>query len=104
MAKPELVPETEYLRKLTIRLLLDQERERFDALLEKGRTTWNWDDRVPIYREVVQTLEEDVPILYLSKTIIAVAYREFLKGFGAGAATWFGYYGGGMKKVWLEKA
>jgi hypothetical protein len=34
MAKLELVPETEYLRKLTIRLLLDHERERFDALLE----------------------------------------------------------------------
>ena len=34
MAKPQLVPETEYLRKLTIRLLLDQERERFDRLLE----------------------------------------------------------------------
>jgi hypothetical protein len=35
MAKPRLVPETEYLRKLTIRLLLDEERERFDGLLEK---------------------------------------------------------------------
>ena len=21
--------------------------KRLDALLEKGRTTWNWDDRVP---------------------------------------------------------
>ena len=34
MAKPELVPETEYLGKVTIRLLLEEERERFDALLE----------------------------------------------------------------------
>jgi hypothetical protein len=58
----------------------------------------------PIYREVVQTIQEDVPILYVSKTIIPVAYRDFLKGFEAGAATWFGYYGGGMKKVWLDKA
>lgn len=62
------------------------------------------DDRVPIYRDVVQAIQEDVPILYLSKTIIPVAYRDFLKGFGAGAATWFGYYGGGMKNVWLDKA
>ena len=78
--------------------------KKVDALLEKGRTTWNWDERVPIYREVVQTLQEDVPVLYLAKTIIPVAYRDFLKGHGAGAATWFGYYGGGMKKVWLDKA
>ena len=34
MAKSKLVPETEYLRKVTVRLLLDHERERFDALLE----------------------------------------------------------------------
>jgi peptide/nickel transport system substrate-binding protein len=78
--------------------------KKLDALLEKGRTTWNWDDRVPIYREVVQTIQADVPILYLTKTIIAIAYRDSLKGHEAGAATWFGYYGGGMKKVWLEKA
>jgi peptide/nickel transport system substrate-binding protein len=78
--------------------------KKLDALLEKGRTTWNWDDRVPIYRDVVQTIQADVPILYLTKTIIAIAYRDSVKGHEAGAATWFGYYGGGMKKVWLEKA
>src|SRR5450631_3940059 len=34
MSKPKLVPETEYLRKLIIRLVREEERERFDALLE----------------------------------------------------------------------
>ncbi len=74
-----------------------------DELLEKGRTTWEWKDRVPIYQEVVKIIREDLPILYLAKSIIPVAYREYVRGFDAGAGTWFGYYGGGLKKVWLDK-
>ncbi len=77
--------------------------KELDPLLEKGRTTWNWEDRVPIYRKVVEINKEDLPILYLSKQVIPVAYRDFVKGHEAGAGTWFGYYGGGIKKVWLDK-
>jgi peptide/nickel transport system substrate-binding protein len=77
--------------------------KELDELLEKGRTTWKWEDRVPIYRKVVEIIKEDLPILYLAKTIIPVVYRDYVKGFEAGAATWFGYYGGGMKKTWLDK-
>ena len=77
--------------------------KEMDALLEKGRTTWRWEDRVPIYRRVVEIIREDLPILYLSKSIIPIAYRDYVKGHEAGAATWFGYHGGGLKKVWLDK-
>ena len=77
--------------------------KELDELLEKGRATWNWEERVPIYRRVVEIITEDLPILYLGKQVIPVAYRDYFKGYGAGAATWFGYYGGGMKKVWLDK-
>jgi hypothetical protein len=51
----------------------------------------------------VEIIKEDLPILYLAKMVIPVARREYVKGYEAGAATWFGYYGGGMKKVWLDK-
>jgi len=74
-----------------------------DRLLEKGRTTWNWEDRVPIYQKVVEMVKEDLPILYLAKAVIPVAHRDYVKGHEFGSGTWFGYYGGGMKKVWFDK-
>jgi peptide/nickel transport system substrate-binding protein len=77
--------------------------KELNELLEKGRTTWKWEDRVPIYQKVVEIIKEDLPIFYFAKMVIPIAYRDYLKGHGAGAATWFGYYGGGMKKVWLDK-
>jgi len=77
--------------------------KEMDELLIKGRMTWKWEDRVPIYRKVVEILREDLPIHYLAKTIICICYRDFVKGHEGGASTWFGYYGGGMKMVWLDK-
>ena len=77
--------------------------KEMDELLEKGRTAWKWEDRVPIYQKVVEIIKEDLPILYLAKSVIPVAYRDYVKGHEAGAGTWFGYYGGGMLKVWLDR-
>ena len=74
-----------------------------DTLLEKGRTTWNWEDRVPIYRKALEILREDLPIIYLAKTLIPLVHRDYVEGLEGRASTWFGYYGGGMKKVWLDK-
>jgi hypothetical protein len=51
----------------------------------------------------VETIKDDLPILYLAKSIIPLAYRDYVKGHGAGMATWYGYYKGGMKMVWLDK-
>ena len=44
--------------------------KELDDLLEKGRTTWNWEDRAPIYQKVVEIIKEDLPILYLAKSVI----------------------------------
>jgi peptide/nickel transport system substrate-binding protein len=74
-----------------------------DELLEKGRTTWKWEDRVPIYQKIVEIIKEDLPILYLTKSVIPVAYRDYVKGHEVGASTWFGYYGGGFSRVWLDR-
>ncbi len=71
--------------------------------LEQGRTKWRWEERLPIYQKVIEIIKEDLPLLYLSKSIIPLAYRDYVKEFGAGMATWFGYHGGGFKKVWLDK-
>jgi len=75
----------------------------FDKLLGEGRAAFKWEERVPIYKKVVERIREDLPILYLAKSIIPIAYRDYVKGHGGGASTWFGYYGGGMRMVWLDK-
>jgi peptide/nickel transport system substrate-binding protein len=77
--------------------------KEMDKLLEEGRATWKWEDRVPIYKKVVEMNMEDLPILYVAKSIIPVAYQQYVKGHEAGMATWFGYYQGGIKCVWLDK-
>lgn len=77
--------------------------QELDRLLEQGRTKLRWEERLPIYQKVIEIVKDDLPILYLSKSIIPLAYRDYVKGFGAGMATWFGYHGGGFKKVWLDK-
>ena len=73
--------------------------KELDQLLEKGRTTWKWEERVPFYQKAVEIIKEDLPVLFLLRFVTPLAYREYVKGFEAGAGTWFGYYGGGMKRL-----
>jgi peptide/nickel transport system substrate-binding protein len=74
-----------------------------DRLLEEGRKISKWEDRMQVYKKVVDLIKEDLPILYVSKSIIPTATRDYVKGHEFGMATWFGYYRGGMKKVWFDK-
>jgi len=77
--------------------------KQLDELLEKGRATWKWEERVPIYKKVVEIIKEELPLFYILKPSIPIAIRDYVKGHEFGAATWFGYYGGGFKKVWIDK-
>jgi peptide/nickel transport system substrate-binding protein len=77
--------------------------KEMDRLVEQGRATWKWEDRVPIYKKVVELNMEDLAIHYLSKAINPIAWRDYVKGHSGGMSTWFSYYHGGMKKVWLDK-
>jgi len=58
---------------------------------------------MPIYKKVVEIVREDLPILYLAKPINPMAWRDYLKGHEGGCSTWYGYYGGGMSRVWFDK-
>ena len=49
-------------------------------MLQKGRAILSRDERIAIYRQVVEILMDDVPILYVSKPIVGVAFREHVKG------------------------
>jgi peptide/nickel transport system substrate-binding protein len=77
--------------------------KELDALLEKGRTTWKMEDRPPIYRKVIDILMEDLPGLYLHKSVVGVAFRDYVKGFRKGFSTRFAWHGGGIKYWWLDK-
>jgi len=77
--------------------------KELDNLLQAGRTAWKWSDRLPHYKKVVEIIKEDLPIFYVARPQTPVAHRDYVKGFGAGAGTWFGYYGGGLKMAWLDK-
>jgi ABC-type transport system substrate-binding protein len=74
-----------------------------DGLLEKGRATMKKEERVEIYRRVVEIIKEDLPILYVSKPVVGVAFRENVKGYRKGFSVRFSWYGGGIRYFWLEK-
>ena len=74
-----------------------------DPLLEKGRITWRWEDRVPIYRRVIEIIREDLPQLYVGKPGLGVAFGDHLKGFRKGFAMRYAWHGGGVKYWWLDK-
>jgi peptide/nickel transport system substrate-binding protein len=77
--------------------------KRMDDLLEKGRTTWNFEERKPIYKEVIEIVMEDVPVLFLYKTVVGYALQSYLKGFRKGFALRPAWHGGGTKYWWLDK-
>ena len=77
--------------------------KELDALLEKGRTTWKYEERIPIYKKVVETIEEDLPIWYGLQSTVGYAFRDSLKGFREGFGLRFAWHGGGAKYWWLAK-
>ena len=77
--------------------------KELDGLLEKGRTTVSWEERQQIYKKVIEIIREDVPIFYVGKPVVGVAFRDYLKGYRKGFTMRFAWHGGGTKYWWLEK-
>jgi peptide/nickel transport system substrate-binding protein len=77
--------------------------KELDELLEKGRTTVNREDRKSIYKKVIETLREDVPVLYLYQAVVGYALRDYVKGFRKGFGVRFGWHDGGAKYWWLDR-
>ncbi len=77
--------------------------KEMDSLLEKGRRTMKWEDRVAIYKKVIEMTRDDLPGLFLLKPVQGLAMRENVKGYLPGFALRFAWHGGGTKYWWLDK-
>jgi peptide/nickel transport system substrate-binding protein len=77
--------------------------KELDALVEKGRKTLKWEDRVQIYKKVLEIIKEDLPIHYFFKPVVGYAYYDYLKGVRKGFTTRPAWHGGGVKYWWLDK-
>ncbi len=51
----------------------------------------------------LEIISEDLPALYLSKSVTGNAFRDYMKGFRKGFGTRFSWYGGGAMYWWLDK-
>jgi peptide/nickel transport system substrate-binding protein len=76
---------------------------KMDELLEKGRLTLRWEDRQQIYKQVVELIKEDLPHLYVTKEIVTIALRDYVKGYRKGFTLRLAWAGGGVKYFWLDK-
>ncbi len=77
--------------------------KEFDRLVENARSAWRTEERAALYRKAVEIIREDLPIFYIARVNPSLAYKDYVKGFGAGLGTWFNYATGGFKKTWLDK-
>ncbi len=77
--------------------------KEMDDLLEKGRLTMDWNERKAIYTKVVEIIREDLPIFYVLKNVIGIAFRDYVKGYRKGFSMRFAWHGGGTKYWWLDK-
>lgn len=75
-----------------------------DKLVTQGRTTWEMEERRPIYKKVVDILIEDLPVLYTIDSVVGYGFRNTLKGFVPGFATRTSFFGGGVKYWWIGKS
>jgi len=74
-----------------------------DALLEKGRTTMDWEERKKFYKKVLEIVREDLPVHYFFTPVVGTAMRDHVKGFRAGMGGRASWYHGGVKYCWLDK-
>jgi peptide/nickel transport system substrate-binding protein len=77
--------------------------KELDGWLEKGRRTLKWEDRVAVYRKVIEIIREELPGLFLCKPVQAVAYGDQVKGSRKGFASRFAWFKGGAKYWWLDR-
>ncbi len=74
-----------------------------DPLLEKARTTLKMEDRLPLYKQVIETLKEDLPVHYICKSVTGNARSQHVQGYRKGFGSRFAWHGGGAKYWWLDR-
>ena len=74
-----------------------------DAWLQEGRRTFDLEKRKQIYTQVVDQVNQDVPVIYAIIRTIPYAWRTSLKGWEPNATSALCYSGGGFTRAWLDR-
>jgi peptide/nickel transport system substrate-binding protein len=74
-----------------------------DKLLEDGRTTTNRKERLRIYREFAEIVQEEVPVIALGFSPFAFAMKPYVKGLEMNPQGRFFSGDMGLPLLWLEK-
>jgi peptide/nickel transport system substrate-binding protein len=77
---------------------------RVDQLLEKARQVYDFKERKRLYSEVLKSVQNDVPEIYLFMGPKFLGVQPYVKGFSPGSfQDKFSYMGGGLAYAWIEK-
>jgi ABC-type transport system substrate-binding protein len=76
---------------------------KVDQLLEEGRRATNFQQRRQIYRELIETLQEDVADLPIAFVPNGYAFQNYVKDFQPTITSTFSHGNGGALKTWIDK-
>jgi peptide/nickel transport system substrate-binding protein len=76
---------------------------KVDRLLELGRTEMNPKKRMEIYRQAVEIIHDEVPVIHLFVTSYAFAYRPHVKGLVMDPQSHYYSLGTGIPHAWIDK-
>ncbi len=59
--------------------------EEADALIDEIRSTWEFDDRIPLYRKLQQRINDDMPVVFLvTKDNTVCVSKKYFNAYGTG--------------------
>jgi ABC-type transport system substrate-binding protein len=76
---------------------------RVDKLLEQGRSELDFQKRYRLYKEVAETIHEELPQITLGFTPYIFAYQSYVKDFQVDPSGFFFYGPGGLGMTWLDR-
>ncbi len=77
--------------------------KEFDRLLAKAETELDPAKRRELFKQLVQMLNKEIPLLPILFATRHFAYRDYVKGFTTDQNAHYRYWGGGLNYTWIDK-